>query len=173
MSPRELRKAERARLRRNIADHLEDFARQYSALEFAMHAFGDDFDLARFKAAFNTKGDLAAYHDVQAVERAIGRVQNYVGDLAQAGVRLTDLPSKPEGGAGFRARQAFEALRDTGIIDAELCGGLVQAQKDRSMIEHEYVRLPAGKVHETAVLVRKTAAEFIELFRAWIESYLD
>ncbi|HKB51848.1 MAG TPA: hypothetical protein VKC63_10490 [Solirubrobacterales bacterium] len=83
------------------------------------------------------------------------------------------LPSEPEGGVGFRGRQAFEALRRAGIIDPQLCGLLVKAQKGRSTIEHEYIRLPAGKVHETATLVHETAPKFIDLYRAWIEPYLD
>lgn len=173
MSPRGLRKAERARLVRKAVEHLEDFERQCDALEFTMDAFGDNFDLARFEEAFNARDDREAYRDVQALERAIGRVQGYVGDLAQAGVRLTGLPSDPEGGGGFRARQAFEALRQAEVIDAELCGRLVKAQKGRSTIEHEYIPLSAGRVHEIAVLVQAAAQDFIGPFRAWIEPYLD
>lgn len=173
MSPKELRKAERARLVRNVVEHLDDFSYQCNALEFTMEAFGDNFDLARFKEAFNAKDDREAYRDVQALERAAGRVQGYVGDLAQAGARLAGLPTNPEGGGGFRARQAFEALRQAKVIDPELCGRLVKAQKGRSTIEHEYIRLPAGKVHEIAVLAHVAAQDFIDPFRAWIEPYLD
>jgi hypothetical protein len=174
MSPKELRKAERARLQSKITGHLDDFSNQYEALEFAIGAFGADFNLARFKQAFNSNGkDREAYRDVQAVERAAGRIQGYIGDLARDGALLVDLPREPEGGGGSRARQAFEALRQAEIIDGELCGRLVQAQKGRSMIEHEYIRLPAGKVHETVSIIRGAALEFIGPYRAWIEPYLD
>lgn len=174
MSPKELRKAEWVRLKSNITGHLDDFSNQHEALEFAIGAFGTDFDLARFKRAFNSNGeDREAYRDVQAVERAAGRVQGYVGDLARDGALLAGLPREPEGGVGFRARQAFEALRQAEVIDGELCGRLVQAQKGRSMIEHEYIRLPAGKVHETVSIIRDAALDFIGPYRAWIEPYLD
>ena len=57
-----------------------------------MAAFGGDFDLKQFKAAFETSDDLDAYNRVQVVERALGRVQNFVADLAQAGAKLAQLP---------------------------------------------------------------------------------
>ena len=173
MTEKDVRKAEHKRLVREIVARIDDFPRQYAALEFAMGEFGGDFDLAPFKEAFDTVDDMEAYNRVQAVERAVGRVQGFVGDLAQVGVRLAGLPSEPEGGAGFRARQAFEALREAQVIDGELCRRLVRAQKARSTIEHEYVRLPAGKVHDATVLIHRSAREFFGLYRAWIEPYLD
>jgi len=173
MTPRELRKAERTRLRRNISAHHADFSIQYEALVFAMEAFGPNFDLRRFKEAFNSPENKETYRDVQAAERAAGRVQGYVGGLAKDGVRLAELPRDPEGGPGFHVRPAFEALREAGVIDGELCADLVDAQKGRSTIEHEYIRLPAGKVHETVALIHEIAPKFFALYRAWIEPFLD
>lgn len=54
------RTVDRRRWRRDIVRHLEDFPRQYSALEHAMAAFGGDFDMQRFKEAFDTIDDLDA-----------------------------------------------------------------------------------------------------------------
>jgi hypothetical protein len=173
MTPTELRKAERARLRRNISAHLADFSIQHEALIFAMEAFGADFDLRRFKNAFNSPQNREAYRGVQAAERAAGRVQGYVGDLAKDGVRLAELPRDPEGGPGFHVGSAFKALREAGVIDGELCADLVDAQKGRSTIEHEYIRLPAGKVHETIALIHEIGPKFFALYRPWIEPYLD
>jgi uncharacterized protein YutE (UPF0331/DUF86 family) len=152
--------------------HLEDFPRQYAALETAMAAFGEDFDLARFKRAFNTTDDMEAYNRVQAVERALARVQNFVVELADAGVNLAQLPRPRIAGEGSRAQQAFEALRDAKVIDGALCRRLTRAQKARSMIEHGYVQVPAGDVHRAAQLVHDTAREFIGRYRAWIADYL-
>jgi hypothetical protein len=73
--------AERKRWQRQIVRHLADFPRQYAALEHAMAAFGGDFDLRQFKQAFNTAEDIDAYNRVQSVERALGRVQNFVAEL--------------------------------------------------------------------------------------------
>jgi hypothetical protein len=76
----EFRKAELKRAKREIIACLADFPRQYAALERAMASFGGDFDLRQFKAAFETTDDLDAYNRVQAVERGLGRVQNFVAD---------------------------------------------------------------------------------------------
>ncbi|MEK6252537.1 MAG: hypothetical protein AABM43_11440 [Actinomycetota bacterium] len=167
------RKAERNRWTRDIVRHLEDFPRQYGALETAMTAFGEDFDLGRFKEAFNAADDLEAYNRAQAVERAMSRVQNYVAELAEAAVLLAELERPPMRDGGSPAQQAFDGLRDAKVIDGQLCRRLLRAQKARSMIEHSYVETPAGDVHRAAELVREAARDFIGPYRAWIAPYLE
>jgi hypothetical protein len=91
MSKGGLRKADRQRLVNRIVDHLKDFPRQVAALESAMAEFGEDFDLARFKEAYNAVNDPQTYNRAQSLERAIGRVQNLMTDLTVDGVRLGGL----------------------------------------------------------------------------------
>jgi uncharacterized protein YutE (UPF0331/DUF86 family) len=150
--------------------HLEEFPRQYAALEHAMAAFGD-FDLQAFKRAFNTAEDIDAYNHVQSVERALGKVQNFVADLAQAGVKIAQLPppQKPHASAAHRA---FTALSEAGVISKQLCRRLIRAQEARTTIEHGYLGTTAGNVHQAATLIRDTAREFIGPFREWIKPYL-
>jgi hypothetical protein len=167
----DVRPVDTKRWRLAIVRHLEDLPRQYAALEHAMVSFGEDFDLQQFKTAYNTSEDMDAYNRVQAVERALGRVQNYVGELAEAGVKLAALPRAADS-HGWPAQQAFEALRDARIISAGLCRRLVQAQVPRTRIEHSYVQVPAGDVHRAAILVRDTARDLIGSYRDWIEPYL-
>jgi uncharacterized protein YutE (UPF0331/DUF86 family) len=171
MTDDEPRKVDRKRWRRDAIAHLEDFPRQYAALEHAMAAFGGDFDLGQFKAAFETSDNLDAYNRVQAVERALGRVQNFVADMARAGAKLAQLPHAPES-RGSSAQQSFVALREAGVIDAELCKRLVRAQNARSMIEHVYIEASASRVHQSAKLVHDAARDFIGRYRVWIEPYL-
>jgi uncharacterized protein YutE (UPF0331/DUF86 family) len=166
------RKAEVRRLREDVTRHLEDFPRQYAALEAAMAMFGDDFDQRLFKEAFDTLTDMEAYNRVQAVERAVGRVHNYVADLADAGAKLAQLPRPPMRDQGSPAQQSFEALRDAGVIDAGLCRRLARAQKARSTIEHSYIRVSAGDVHRSALLIHQAARDFIGPYRDWIGDYL-
>lgn len=173
MADAEPRKADRRRWQRDIVRHLEDFPRQYAALETAMAAFGDDFDLQRFKDAFNTTEDMEAYNRVQALERAVGRVQNFVAELADAGAKLAHLSRPAIEGSGSSAQQAFEALRGAGIIGSGLCRRLTRAQTARSMIEHSYVRTAAGDVHRAAELIHRASRDFIARYRPWIESYLE
>lgn len=173
MTARELRKAELKRLIRRIVAHIDEFPRQHEALTHVMETFGSEFDRGQFKEAFETTDDMGSYNRVQAVERAVGRLQGFVGDMARDGVRLADLPSDPSGGEGFRAKSAFEALRRAKVIDGNLCRRLVKGQDARIEIEHEYVRLRAGKLHAAAIRVRGASQEFFDLYRAWIEPYLD
>lgn len=136
-----------------------------------MAAFGGDFDMRQFKQAFETDDDLDAYNRVQAVERALNRVQNFVADLAQAGARLAQLPLDEEAHASG-AHKAFAVLRKAGVIDGRLCARLVRAQEARSAIEHVYIQISAGRVHQAAQLVRESARDFIGPYRTWIEPYL-
>src|SRR5450755_3344904 len=149
MAERGARNVDERRWRLTIVQCLEDLPRQYAALENATAAFGEDFDLQQFKAAYNTTEDMDAYNRVQAVERAVGRVQNYVAELARAGAKLAELPRAIDG-YGSEAQQAFEALRDAGVLRRGLCRQLVQAQNARTRIEHSYVKTPAGDVHRAA-----------------------
>lgn len=135
-----------------------------------MAAFGD-FDLQEFKRAFDTTDDIDAYNRVQAVERALGRVQNFVAEVAQASSKLAQLPQPAERHVSS-AHQAFLALRDAGVINKQLCRRLIRAQDARTTIEHGYLGTSAGNVHQAAQLIHDSSREFIEPFRGWIEPYL-
>lgn len=165
------RKADVQRWRREIVDLLADFPRQYAALETAMSAFGEDFDLASFKQAYETETEMDAYNRVQAVERALSRVQNYVAELSIVGAKLAGLDLSEADHESVSLR-AFAGLRNTEVIGPALCRHLVRAQKARTMIEHSYVQVPAGNAHRAAELVRQSARDFIGPYRAWIEGYL-
>jgi len=162
--------AQRNRWRNEVVEHLDDFPRQYAALRNAMAEFGADFPLPRFKAAFDSTTDMDSYNRVQAVERSLGRVQNYVAQLSITGGKLAELRS-PKADDGEAAR-AFTALNRAGVISGSLCRRLRRAQKARTMIEHSYVKVPAGKAHEAAELIASSAIDFIGPYRAWVEDYL-
>jgi uncharacterized protein YutE (UPF0331/DUF86 family) len=109
-------------------------------------------------------------------ERLAGGVDDVAGgrvELAQLSItaaKLAELqPAKTDEG---EAAKAFTALNKAGVIGAALCRKLRRAQKARTMIEHSYVKVPAGKVHEAAELIAVSAREFIGPYRAWVEDYL-
>jgi uncharacterized protein YutE (UPF0331/DUF86 family) len=149
---------------------LEDFPRQLLALESAMEEFGGNFDLKEFKPAFENQAGIKAYNRVQAVERAFSRVQNHVSQLSLSGAALAglQLPKTHEG----KAAQAFEALREAGVLDATACKRLKRAQKARAAIEHSYVEVKAGQVHEAVELVATSARAFIGPYKEWIAEHL-
>lgn len=166
----EPRKVDRKRWRLRINERLEDFPRQHEALESAMAEFGKDFDVKRFKKAYESRADMEAYNRAQAVERALGRVQNYVAELAIDGSKMAGL--NPIRGTSGEASDAFATLAKAGVIDNALRGRLDRAQKARSAIDHNYVGVPAGTVHRAAELIRDCSRAFIGLYRDWIEEFL-
>jgi len=166
----EPRKVDHKRWRLRISERLEDFPRQHAALESAMAEFGEDFDAKRFKLAYESQTDMEAYNRAQAVERALGRVQNYVAEMAIDGSKLAGL--KRARGKNGEASDAFATLAAAGVISNGLRGRLDRVQKARSAIEHNYVGVPAGTVYRAAELVRDCSQEFIGPYRDWIEGYL-
>ncbi len=165
------RRKTEAQLRGEIVAHLEDFPTQLLALESAMEEFGDGFDVAEFKAAFERKPDIKAYNRVQAVERAFARVQNYVVQLATSGSMLVglELPKTHEGDAA----RVFDALGEAGVLTPAVAKDLKRGQRARAAIEHDYVKVSAGKVHEAVELVAAAARAFIGPYAVWIEPYLE
>jgi uncharacterized protein YutE (UPF0331/DUF86 family) len=157
-------------LEKEVVLHLEDFPRQIAALKTAMGSFGGNFELREFKPAFEGRAGSETYNQVQAVERAFARVQNYIAQLSQNGTMLAglELPRIQEGPAA----RAFEALKLAKVIDASTCRRLKQTQKVRSEVEHEYIEVKAGRLHKAVVLLAGTAPKFIAAYAAWIDQFL-
>jgi len=159
------------RLQKEIVAHLEDFPRQLDALEAGINVFGSNFDLKEFKDSFEGKNGTEGYLRVQALERSFTRVQNYIAQLSQSGAMLAglDLPKIRQGAAA----RSFEALKSAGVIDATTCRRLKQTQDARSAVEHEYVRMKAGRLHKAIALLAATTRDFIGPYTAWVAPYLD
>jgi uncharacterized protein YutE (UPF0331/DUF86 family) len=163
MAPRPV---DRRRWKKEVVDGLASLPREHEALEYAMAEFGTSFDLAELKKALAPRADIALYNRVQALERAVTRVQNILADLAIAGVKLGGLPL-PATNAG-PADRSFEALRDGGVISAALSRRLRNAQRVRNLIEHDYDKVSAAQLHKVAEEVREVTLEFVRPFRDWV-----
>lgn len=174
MNPKdaEPRRVDVRRWRQEILDLIADLPRQHMALEYAMRAFGDGFELSALKRALARSADIEAYHQAQALERAVTRVQNMLADLAIAGAKLGGLEPL-DGSRGGRADRSFGALRDAGVIDSSAARRLQDAQRVRNLIEHDYEKVSAGQLHKTVRNVFDSTFEFLRPFRDWIEPYLD
>ena len=70
------RRVDVRRRQKKIVDELINLPREHEALEFAMAAFGSSFELAALKQALRPNAEMELYSKVQALERAITRVQN-------------------------------------------------------------------------------------------------
>jgi hypothetical protein len=125
------RDIDRKRWRRSLVSHLEDYPRQLEALRFSTRTFGADFDLAEFAAAFSSD-DPALYTRVQAIERALGRLQSYMAAMAEDGTKLAGLDRRSPKDREPKSQPAFEALRDAEVITKDLAAG--SSQVDASVI---------------------------------------
>ncbi len=163
---RDPRPVDLRRWKKEITDGLASLPREHEALEYAMAEFGASFDLKELKRALEPNADVALYSRVQALERAITRVQNILADLAIAGARLGGL-RLPAIGAGV-ADRSFEALKEGGVITVALSRRLRTAQRMRNLIEHDYGKVSAGDLHEVAEEARRLGTEFTRPFRDWV-----
>ena len=157
--------------RRSLVRHLDDYPRQLEALRFSTRTFGADFDLAEFAAAFSSD-DPALYTRVQAIERALGRLQSYMAAMAEDGTKLAGLDRRSLKDREPKAQPAFEALRDAGVITKDLCRRLVASQKLRNKFEHDYVTAEAEDLHEAVMQVLELAPEFLDRLARWLPRYL-
>lgn len=58
------------------------------------------------------------------------------------------------------------------VIDDSLCKRLKRMQKLRAEVEHEYLQVKAGRLHEAVGQLVASAADFVVPYTAWIEPYL-
>lgn len=165
------RDVDRRRWRRSLIDHLDDVPRQLAALEASLEPFGEDFDREAFREAFESE-DPRRYNDAQTVERAFSRVQSYLARLADDGTKLAELDRRPPGPGEPQAQPWFEALRDDCALTKELCRRLVRSQRDRNLLEHDYVRIDASEVHAAVQRLRQVAPEFARRFAEWAADLL-
>ncbi len=171
MSPQERRRVEVRRRRQEIIDLIDGLPRQHLALDNAMRAFGDDFELRALKSALAPTADIDVYNQAQALERAMTRVQNMLAELAIAGVKLACL-EPPDSAHGGRADRSFAALRDAGVTDPSVARRLRKAQVVRNLLEHDYEAVSPIRLHRTVEDVYQLTFEFARPFRAWINPFL-
>ncbi len=77
LAPLEAEDPDRARtLKAKIRDRIGDVRRHLLALRTAMAAFGEDFDLEPFRAAYASE-DPHELNRVKAVERGVDQLYNY------------------------------------------------------------------------------------------------
>ena len=163
---------DRRRRRRSVIDHLDDLPRQIAALETSLEPFGDDFDAAAFREALESE-DPRRYNGAQTVERAFARVQGYLARLADDGTQLAELPWRSPKTGEVAAKPWFEALRDADVIGPALCTRLVRSQRDRNLLEHDYVQADADDIHAAVVRLRTVAPEFARRYARWVAPFIS
>jgi uncharacterized protein YutE (UPF0331/DUF86 family) len=166
-APLEARDPQRASsLKRKILDRLTDVRRHYRALEAAMGEFGEQFPRPDYAAAA-ASDDPIALNRVKAVERGLDQLFNYLAELAALGLQLAEL-REPD--SGQSARADLRQLRDSGVIDSELCGQLVRAAGIRNRMVHDYVDTSGTEVHEAVRLLHRNLPRYISAYQDWVRA---
>ena len=155
------------RWKRDIAAHLEDLPRQLEALEFAYAGF----DAGSFAEACESH-DPATYIRVQAVERGFSRVQNHLAELARLGALLAELQVEAPTARQPRSQPYFEALHEAGAITRELCRRRIAGQKQRALLEHEYLSLDADTLFAEVQRILEDGRVFLRAYATWITAHL-
>jgi hypothetical protein len=164
-APLEEHDPERARtLKARIRDRVADVRRHLIALRTAMAEFGDDFDLAVFRAAYDSE-DPVALNQVKAVERGVDQLYNYIAELTAFGLELAEVRAR---GDELNARRDLQALERLGVLGRERARRLDRLRELRRLLVHEYATATAEQVHEAARLVAAEFIPFYDAYRAWI-----
>jgi uncharacterized protein YutE (UPF0331/DUF86 family) len=166
-APLEARDPQRASsLKRKILDRLTDVRRHYRALEAAMGEFGERFDRADYVAAAGSD-DPVSLNRVKAVERGLDQLFNYLAELAAVGLQLAE-PREPD--SGQNARADLRQLRESGVIDSELCGQLIRAAGIRNRMIHDYVDTSGNEVHEAVRLLHRNLPRYVAAYQDWVRA---
>lgn len=164
-APLELADPERARwLKAKIRDRVSDVRRHLVALRVAMTAFGDDFDLEGFTAAYGSD-DPALLNQVNAVERGVDKLYNTIAELTAFGLELACVRPR---GAELSARRDLNDLRRIGVVGPERARRLERLRELRRLLVHEYATATAEQVHEAARIVADEFVPFYDAYRVWI-----
>jgi uncharacterized protein YutE (UPF0331/DUF86 family) len=153
------------RLPRPIATRLADLRRHHRALLYAMGGFGEDFDLDAFAAA-SASADPEELARVYAVERPFELVDNYVVELAVAGLEAAGTLEPGEDPGGGIA--ALRRLRDAGVVSQQRCDRLERVHRVRTEIQHEYPDVRSRSVHEAAYLLASELPGFLRDYARWL-----
>jgi hypothetical protein len=102
-------------LKRKALDRITDVRRHLNALQAAMAAFGEDFDLDVFQREFDSE-DPDELNRVKAVERGVDQLYNYIVELAAFGLELAGERRRFD---ETNARRDLDALARLGVISRE------------------------------------------------------
>lgn len=156
------------RLSREITDRLRDLTLHRDTLLYAMSEFGDDFSRDRFVAAA-TSSDPAERAKVFAVERGFEILMNYLTELTVAGLDVAGLRTP---GTQVVAPREYRLLRDEGGISAELCQRLIELNRTRNDLQHDYPTMQARALHTAIGDLLAQFAAFMRTYPGWLREHV-
>jgi hypothetical protein len=144
-SPRR-RAARRSKWRHGIDHRLERILRHRNALLQSMAFFGDDFDLKRFVAAYES-GDPATINSATAVEGNLGHIVNWLKQIADFGYHELLRLDRIEKSGG----RPIDGLVEAEILSPSDRDRLAQLVQVRNRLQHDYPEVTPEEIHDASL----------------------
>lgn len=153
--------------RERIERRLERMPLEREGLLLAMRQFGEDFDLDRWRAAYEAFSAEDHNRVVQVTGNLTALVDNAV-ELARFAATLTGL--RP---AGRRpsTNADIEASRSDGALTGKQTHRLVQLKELCDKLRHEYAHVDADDVHAAVHSLLKLLPSFTASYVQWLAGY--
>jgi hypothetical protein len=150
-----------------IERRLEELPLDRDALKLGTAQFGEDFDLERFREAFDAR-DPEQRNRARLVTGNLQALADGMVELVREAATLTGL--RP---AGRRpeANPDIEAVRADGGLTGRQASELIQLKKLANDIRHIYVTVTADDVHAGVDRLLKLLPDFMAAYRAWLGEY--
>lgn len=147
-------------------ERLRDIGRHESALRVAMGEFGDSFDLGEFRSAFEST-DPILLNRVNAVERGVDRLYNYMAELIAFGLELAGerVPTDD-----VNAARDLRELRRQKVFSRDRTESLQRLRELRRLMVHEYPQATADQIHEAAQLIVAILPAFTHAYVRWVKA---
>lgn len=153
------------RLPREIAERLRDLRLHWDTLEWAIAQLGDDAQREAFVAAA-TSTDPADRASVFAIERGFEVLVNTMNQLAHAAVVETGVR---EHGEVLSANAAYRDLRQQGVISVARCDRLIELNRTRNDLQHDYPLVRADRLYDAITVLRSEFGSFVRDYARWLQ----
>ena len=135
------------RLHGRITRRITDLPRAYRLLGHAFEAFPDETSFVAARHGSDPARDLAA----AGLERAYEQIQNDLAEIAKDVLQLAGLRHPDQ---APNAVADFRRLGDEGFLSREQTRLLVDSQRTRTDVQHDYVETPLRRIYQRAVRLR-------------------
>jgi uncharacterized protein YutE (UPF0331/DUF86 family) len=156
------------RLPREIAERLRDLRLHWDTLEWAVAQIGEGFPREAFVAAA-TSVDPAERASVFAIERGFEVLVNTMNQLAQAALLQAGVREPAE---ELSANSAYRHLRQQGVIPAGRCDRLIELNRTRNDLQHDYPLVRTDRLYDAVSVLRSEFGPFVRDYARWLQEKL-
>lgn len=148
-----------------IARRLQRMPGERTALQLAMGDFGEDFDVAAWREAYDSM-DPIDMNRVRQVTAGYAELVNHCTELVRAAVSLAELRPRDR---RLDAPGDYRALARDGGISKERAQELIRLNTVRNHLAHIYIDVDAGEAHAAVLKLLEELPGFVKDFTAWLE----